>query len=93
MSNLMSIYSAVTGRSFEAIEAEFDGKGYGAFKPVVGEAVVEMLRPIQEETRRLLSTRPIWRGSTARRGEGVLRGGKDSSQGLQKGGLPGPVIR
>ena len=30
-------------------------KGYGAFKPVVGEAVVEMLRPIQEETRRLLS--------------------------------------
>ena len=55
VSNLMSIYSAVTGRSFEAIEAEFDGKGYGAFKPVVGEAVVEMLRPIQEETRRLLS--------------------------------------
>ena len=51
----MSIYSAVTGRSFEAIEAEFDGKGHGAFKPVVGEAVVEMLRPIQEETRRLLS--------------------------------------
>ena len=55
VSNLMSIYSAVTGRSFEAIEAEFDGKGYGAFKPVVGEAVVEMLRPIQGETRRLLS--------------------------------------
>ena len=55
VSNLMSIYSAVTGKSFEAIEAEFDGKGYGAFKPVVGEAVVEMLRPIQEETRRLLS--------------------------------------
>lgn len=51
----MSIYSAVTGKSFEAIEAEFDGKGYGAFKPVVGETVVEMLRPIQEETRRLLS--------------------------------------
>ena len=51
----MQIYSVTTGRSFEAIEAEFDGKGYSAFKPVVGEAVVEMLRPIQEETRRLLS--------------------------------------
>ena len=55
VANLMSIYSAVTGKTFEEIEAEFDGKGYGAFKPVVGEAVVEMLRPIQEETRRLLS--------------------------------------
>ena len=62
VSNLMSIYSAVTGRSFEAIEAEFDGKGYGAFKPVVGEAVVEMLRPIQEETRRLLSDKAYLEG-------------------------------
>ena len=42
-------------KTFEEIEAEFEGKGYGAFKPVVGEAVVEMLRPIQEETHRLLS--------------------------------------
>ena len=62
VANLMTIYSAVTGRSFEAIEAEFDGKGYGAFKPVVGEAVVEMLRPIQEETRRLLSDKAYLEG-------------------------------
>lgn len=55
VANLMIIYAAVTGKSFAEIEAEFAGKGYGAFKPVVGEAVVEMLRPIQEETRRLLS--------------------------------------
>ena len=55
VSNLMQIYSAVTGKSFETIEAEFDGKGYGAFKPVVGEAVVELLRPIREETQRLLA--------------------------------------
>ena len=55
VSNLMQIYSAVTGKSFEAIEAEFDGKGYGAFKPAVGEAVVELLRPIREETERLLA--------------------------------------
>ena len=54
VSNLMSIYSAVTGKSFEAIEAEFDGKGYGAFKPAVGEAVVETLRPIREEAERIL---------------------------------------
>ena len=35
-------------------EAEFAGQGYGIFKPAVGEAVVELLRPIQEETRHLL---------------------------------------
>ncbi|WP_186564325.1 tryptophan--tRNA ligase [Lawsonibacter celer] len=55
VANLMSIYSAVTGKSFDEIEREFDGKGYGAFKPVVGEAVVELLRPIREETERLLA--------------------------------------
>ena len=54
VSNLMSIYSACTGKTFEEIEAEFDGKGYGAFKPAVGEAVVETLRPIREESERLL---------------------------------------
>ena len=54
VSNLMSIYSACTGKTFEEIEADFDGKGYGAFKPAVGEAVVETLRPIREESERLL---------------------------------------
>ncbi|MEG2097549.1 MAG: tryptophan--tRNA ligase [Pseudoflavonifractor sp.] len=55
VANLMTIYAAATGRSFAEIEAEFDGKGYGVFKPAVGEAVVELLRPIREETERLLS--------------------------------------
>ena len=48
VNNLMGIYSAVTGHSFDEIEREFDGKGYGDFKAAVGEAVVEHLRPIQE---------------------------------------------
>ena len=55
VSNLMSIYSAVTGKTMETIEAEFDGQGYGKFKPAVGDAVVECLRPIREEAQRLLS--------------------------------------
>ena len=55
VSNLMQIYAAATGQTFEAIEAEFAGKGYGDFKKTVGEAVVELLRPIREETERLLS--------------------------------------
>ncbi len=54
VSNLMNIYSAVTGESFEEIEREFEGKGYGVFKPAVGDAVIEALRPIREEATRLL---------------------------------------
>ena len=69
VSNLMQIYSAVTGKSFETIEAEFDGKGYGAFKPAVGEAVVETLRPIREETERLLADKAYL--------EGVYRAGAE----------------
>ncbi len=55
VANLMQIYAATTGKSFEEIEREFDGQGYGKFKPAVGEAVVEMLRPIQEEARRIMA--------------------------------------
>ena len=57
VSNLVQIYASVTGKTFAEIEAEFDGKGYGAFKPAVGEAVAETLRPIREETERLLADR------------------------------------
>ena len=49
INNLIGIYSAVTGKTNEEIEQEFDGKGYGDFKTAVGEAVVEELRPIQEK--------------------------------------------
>ena len=49
----MAIYSTITGKSMEEIEAEFFGKGYGDFKPAVAEAVIEELRPIQERFRQL----------------------------------------
>ena len=48
INNLMTIYSAVTGLTFEQIEKDFDGKGYGDFKTAVGEAVIEELRPVRE---------------------------------------------
>ncbi len=51
--NLMSIYSGVTGKSFDEIEAEFKGKGYGDFKLAVGEAVADKLAPMQEEYKRV----------------------------------------
>jgi tryptophanyl-tRNA synthetase len=55
VANLMQIYSCATGESFDEIEKEFLGRGYGAFKTAVGEAVVEQLRPIREETKRILA--------------------------------------
>jgi tryptophanyl-tRNA synthetase len=55
VANLMNIYSTITGKSFEEIEKEFEGQGYGVFKPAVGEAVVEALTPIREEAKRLMA--------------------------------------
>ena len=55
ISNLMQIYSVCTGKSFDEIEAEFSGQGYGAFKQRVGEAVVETLRPVREEAQKLIA--------------------------------------
>ena len=46
-----------TGKTIEQAAAEFDGKGYGEFKPAVGEAVVELLRPIREKTTDLLNNK------------------------------------
>ncbi len=47
ISNLITIYSAVTGKSVADIEKEFDGKGYGDFKLAVGETVADALAPIK----------------------------------------------
>ena len=62
VANLMSIYSAVTGKTFAQIEEEFAGCGYGKFKPVVGDAVIEHLRPIREESARLLKDKAYLEG-------------------------------
>ena len=48
INNLMSIYSAVTGLSYEQIERDFDAKGYGDFKTAVGEAVVAEIAPVRK---------------------------------------------
>lgn len=55
--NLMSIYSAMTGKTMDDIEAEFDGKGYGDFKAAVAESVVETLRPIQAKYNDLIKNK------------------------------------
>ena len=53
--NLITIYSAVTGKAPEEIEKEFEGKGYGEFKLAVGEAVADTLGPIQKRQAELLA--------------------------------------
>ena len=55
VSNLLTIYCAATGKTMEEAEAEFAGQGYGVFKPAVADAVVELLRPIREESERLMA--------------------------------------
>nr|WP_122790211.1 tryptophan--tRNA ligase [Intestinibacillus sp. Marseille-P6563] len=57
VSNLISIYALATGKTIEQVQEEFQGKGYGDFKPAVGEAVVELLRPIREKTEDLLKNK------------------------------------
>ena len=55
MSNLIEIMSVATGDSISDIEARYDGSGYGQFKEDVGEAVVELLAPVQERYAQLRS--------------------------------------
>lgn len=48
INNLITIYSVLTGKTIPEVEREFEGKGYGEFKPAVGEVVADALAPIRE---------------------------------------------
>jgi tryptophanyl-tRNA synthetase len=58
VSNLLDILSVATGRTPEALEAEYDGAGYGQFKTDVGEAVVELVAPVQARYAELRGDEP-----------------------------------
>jgi tryptophanyl-tRNA synthetase len=51
--NLIGIYAAVTGESVEEVLARFAGEGFGAFKPVLGDALVGLIAPIRERLENL----------------------------------------
>ena len=55
--NLVTIYAALTGQSMDQVLSEFGGQGFGAFKPALGEALVETLAPISERFRALKDDR------------------------------------
>ena len=57
VSNLMQIYSAITGKTMEEIETEFDQKGYGDFKMTVANSVVDKLKPIQDKYKEILENK------------------------------------
>jgi tryptophanyl-tRNA synthetase len=54
ISNLLSIHSALSGKSIQDIENEFAGNGYGDFKSAVAEVVIAELEPIRERTKQLM---------------------------------------
>ena len=72
VSNLLTIYSAATGKTMAEAEEEFAGQGYGVFKPAVADAVVELLRPIREESERLMADKAYL--------EGIYREGAQRAQ-------------
>ena len=71
VSNLMTIYSCFSGKSFAEIEAEFAGKGYGDFKAAVGEVTADALAPVQAEFNRLMGDKAYL--------EGVMKSGAEKA--------------
>ncbi len=71
VTNLMSIYSVFTGKSFEEIQREFEGKGYGEFKDAVAQSVIDVFSPIQNEYRRILADKNYL--------DGVLKAGAEQA--------------
>jgi len=55
VSNLLTLYAAITQQSIEALEARYLGQGYGTFKKEIAEALVNFLAPLQENYRKLRS--------------------------------------
>ena len=56
ISNLMTIYSALTGKEFAEIEKEFEGKGYGDFKRAVADAVINEMEPFKKRYEEIISS-------------------------------------
>ena len=76
ISNLIEIMAVATGEAPEAIEAQFEGKGYGDFKTAVAEAVVEWLTPVRERYHELRSD--------PERLEDLLEGGADKARAIAR---------
>lgn len=76
VSNLLTIYCTATGKTMAEAEELFAGQGYGVFKPAVADAVIELMRPIREESERLMADKPYL--------ESVYRDGAERAQYLAR---------
>ncbi|MCW2755369.1 MAG: trpS 1, partial [Marmoricola sp.] len=72
VSNLLTIYSALTGRTIEELVTSYDGRGYGDFKADLAEVVVEFVTPFRDRTRELLDDRAEL--------DAVLKGGAERAR-------------
>ncbi|MEG3029660.1 MAG: tryptophan--tRNA ligase [Oscillospiraceae bacterium] len=72
ISNLMGIYNVMTGKGFDDIEKEFEGRGYGEFKEAVAQSVIDTLVPLQGEYARILADKTYL--------ESVLKDGAQKAQ-------------
>ncbi|MCC2251676.1 MAG: tryptophan--tRNA ligase [Bacillota bacterium] len=56
VSNLLTIHSICSGESIQELEAKYEGKGYGEFKQGTADAVIEVLKPIQDKYNALINS-------------------------------------
>ena len=93
VSNLMTIYGAITGQTMEQVTNEFAGKGYGDFKVKVGEAVAEELKPLQNRFKELSSDKAYIDGVIKKNAETASYLATKTLRKVQKKvGFP-PIIR
>jgi len=59
ISNLLTIYSLLTGRTTQDIEKEFKGKGYGDFKKSLAQVLINYLEPFRRKQKEL-ETRDVY---------------------------------
>ena len=55
ISNLLSIYSIISNKTIDELEKNFDGVTYGEFKQIIGEAIIEELKPIQDKYNKIIT--------------------------------------
>lgn len=72
--NLVGIYAVMAGRSVDSVLGEFGGQGFGAFKPALGELLVEKLAPIAQRYRDLREDRAAL--------DAILRQGAEKARAL-----------
>ncbi len=80
VANLLSIYSSCTGMEMDAVVPEFEGKGYGALKAGVADAVISVLEPLQKKYFHVLEER-TYLNDTIRRG--AIKAGETAGKTLR----------